>query len=269
MPGTFLRIGDYSQIHMIAPSLTNSQVELVQGEAILEVIGLMHGSSIEVRDQGALIWLEKDGLYRMTAGTAPTAAVIAGSAQVTLLDRTIKLGKGRQTMLAGILQSEKFDRALDDELFAWSSVRSQYEAAASYDAATRMAQAGQYGALGWYFNDVLDCWAWLPFGRFFSPFGWGFYSPVTVGGATVVKCTVVRGGHWPKGPHKPIDGTVVHEHWVGLGTTRTVAINPTKGMVAVGRAHTGRQASAARSGSAGSAHSFSGGGMHAGGGGHR
>ena len=41
MPGTFLRIGDYSQIHMIAPSLTNSQVELVQGEAILEVIGLM------------------------------------------------------------------------------------------------------------------------------------------------------------------------------------------------------------------------------------
>ncbi len=302
MPGTFLRVGDYSQTRMLAPSLTNSRVELLQGEAILEVIGLIHGSQIEIVDQGALILIENDGLYRMTAGAVPTAAVIEGSAQVTLQGRTTKLGKGRQTLLAGALQSKKLDLTQQDDLYAWSSVRSQYEAAANYDAASRLAQAGQYGALGWYFNDVLDCWAWLPFGSFFSPFGWGFYSPVTVGGATIVKCTVLRGGSWSKGPHKPIDGTGNnHLHWVGLGMARMVAINPkhppatrvitgsplanqlarAHGMVTgfSGGSHSKSQASAGKGGghngvarasghaSGGASHASGGGGMHAGGGG--
>ena len=227
MPGTFVRVGNNSEIHMVSPSLVNPRLDLLQGEAILEVMGLMRGNQIEIVDQGALIVIAKDGLYRLTAGAPATAAVIQGSAEVMVLNENIKLGKGRQTGLVGVLRSEKFEAALDDDLYAWSSVRAQYEAAASYDLATRLAQGGLYGAVGWYFNDVLDSWAWLPFGSFFSQFGWGFYSPVTVGSATIVRCSVLRGGSWFKGPHPPIDGVVnIHRHWVGMGTTRVVAIDP-------------------------------------------
>src|ERR1700733_12539304 len=196
MPGTFLRIGDNSSIQMISPSLIAPRFELQQGEASLEGGGLIRGSHIEVVDQNALILIEKDGLYRMTAGVASTVAVIEGSAQVTLLDQTIKLSKGRQTVLLGTLESTKFDLAQDDDLYAWSSVRSQYEAVASYDAAGRLAAADQFTTVGWYFNSFAGCWAWLPIGRCFSPFGWGFYSPLRVGGATVVRCPVFRGGRW-------------------------------------------------------------------------
>ena len=228
MPGAFLRIGNNSQIVMQSDSLVTPRFELVQGEAMVEVVGLLHGSQIEVVDGNALVVLEKDGLYRLTAAasTLPTAAVIEGSAQVTLLGKSIKLGKGRQTVLVGSLESQKFDLTQDDELYAWSSVRSQYIAAASYDAATLLAGGDQAATVGWYFDSLLDCWAWLPNGLFFSPFGWGFYSPVLVGGATVIRCPVVRGGHWhhPKKPGDPNGGG--GRQWVGMGTTRPVAINP-------------------------------------------
>ena len=250
MPGTFVRVGDNSEIHMVSPSLVNPRLDLLQGEAMVEVIGLLRGSQIEIVDQGAVMVIAKDGLYRLTAGAAPTAAVIQGSAEVMLLDQSIKLGKGRQTTLVGFLRAERFEATSDDDLYAWSSVRSQYEAAASYDAATRLAQAGQYGAVGWYFNDVLDCWSWLPFGSFFSPFGWGFYSPVTVGGATIVRCSVLRGGSWSKGPHRPIDGVDVQRHWVGMGTTRVVAIDPKHppaGNVVTGSPESNREARSAGS----------------------
>ena len=218
LPGTFLRIGANSQIQMLSPSLVNTRVALIQGEAILEVDGLIKGSQIEIIDNGAVMRIEKNGLYRLTAGLVPAAGVIQGSAQVTLLGQTIKLGKGRQTVLVGTLESEKFDLSVDDDLYAWSSVRSQYEAAANYSAATTLAASGQLNVTGWYYSDLLDCWSWLPARICYSPFGWGFYSPLRVGGATVVKCPVLRGGHWHDG-----NG---HKQWIGLGSTRPVAINP-------------------------------------------
>ncbi len=226
MPGSFLRIGNNVGIRMVSASLVTPRFELVQGEAMVEVVGLLHGSQIEVVDQSALVVIEKDGLYRFTGGGAgPTAAVIEGSAQVTVGERTIKLGKGRQIALVGELKSEKFNMAQDDYLYAWSSVRSQYEAAASYDAASQLAGGDDAATVGWYFNSGLDCWAWLPDGKFFSPFGWGFYSPVVVGGATVVRCPVLRGGHWHHRP-KNADGSDGGRQWVGMGTTRPVAIDP-------------------------------------------
>lgn len=226
MPGVFLRIGDDSSLRMISPSLVDSHLELLQGEAIIEAVGMIHGSQVQVVDHGAVVTLDANGLYRLRAGAAPTAAVIAGSVEVLLGSQKIKLGKGRQTSLVDVLRAEKADLGEDDDLYAWSSIRSQYEAAASYQAALVAGAQGQYQT-GWFFSDVMDSWAWLPGRTCFSPFGWGFYPAWGVYRATVVSCPVLRGGHWKPVP-KPVGGGYEngYRHWVGMGATRTVPIDP-------------------------------------------
>jgi hypothetical protein len=83
-------------------------------------------------------------------------------------------------------------------------VRSEYDAGSSYAAARNVSvsgyssyNSGGYGAFGypfggfygpgWYWNSGWNSWAWLPGdGYFYSPFGWGFYSPSYIGYAPIV-----------------------------------------------------------------------------------
>ena len=174
-PGVFLRLGDNSEVHMISPSLIDTQLELRRGEAMIEVDQIVDDCRISVLNHGASILIEKDGLYRFNADDAPRVAVIDGKAQVYLGDRKVKLGKGKEVVLGDLLKPEKFDRKKEDELYAWSNVRSQYNASMSYQAA-RAAPVNAYGygfAGGWMWNAGFNSWAWLPGdGAFFSPFGW-------------------------------------------------------------------------------------------------
>lgn len=64
-------------------------------------------------------------------------------------------------------------------MLRWSRLRSQYEAQANLDAArTVVINNGWYGP-GWYWGPSFGYWSFLPAdGFFYSPFGWGFYSPI-------------------------------------------------------------------------------------------
>ena len=204
-PGVFLRVGENSEVRMISASLTNTQLELNRGEAMIEAAGLLKDNNIEVINHGASITIEKNGLYRFRADNPPTAAVLEGKADVRLGDRKLSLGKDRQTELSESLKAEKFDPKQPDELYAWSNVRSQYSAAASYSAANSAiassfdawgGYAGSYTP-GWFWNSGFNSWAWLPGnGAFYSPFGYGFYGPGLVGYAPVVVAPVRGGSYW-------------------------------------------------------------------------
>ena len=64
-------------------------------------------------------------------------------------------------------------------MYRFSSLRSQYLAEANGDAARLYAGGGPgwYGA-GWYWDPWFTAYTWIPGnGYFYSPFGWGFYSP--------------------------------------------------------------------------------------------
>jgi hypothetical protein len=184
-------------------------------------------------------------LYRFVADNPPTAAVLDGKALVFFGDRKIELGKGRQTILGPVLRAEKFDLKQEDELYAWSNVRSEYEAAASYQAAKAVSINSYasnwwsygYGGMypGWFWNSAFNCYAWLPaYGAFYSPFGWGFYSPGNVTYAPVVTTPVYRGGQWQRNPGDP--NWKGHHHWTGTSTNATVAIRtdrpPAVGVIA-------------------------------------
>ena len=147
-PGLFLRVGENAEVRMISPSLTDTKVEVREGEVMLEVAGLLKDNNVQIIDHGAYTTINKDGLYRFTADNPPRAAVLDGKATVTLNDRQVNLGKGRETIPAGNLDQEKFNTKQEDDLYAWSNVRSEYSAAASYRVATAAANSSAVARAG-------------------------------------------------------------------------------------------------------------------------
>jgi hypothetical protein len=172
-PGVFLRVGDNSAVRMVATELTNTQVELLNGEVMVEATEVLRGNNITVLDHGAVTRVEKNGLYDFKAAP-PDVAVYDGKAEVTMNDRKVDLKKGRQVELAGDFKSQKFDTKDPDPLYSWSDVRSQYLAEASLGSARTLVVNGGWWGPGWYWNPYWSMYSFLPNGFLYSPFGWGF-----------------------------------------------------------------------------------------------
>jgi hypothetical protein len=181
-PGVYLRIGDDSAVRMVAPSITDTQVELLRGEANLEVDMLAPENHLSIIDNGAGIHILKNGIYSLTANPA-MLRVYDGKAEAQVEDRAVEVGKGRELALvpASKLKTESFDRNQTDPLYSWSKLRSQYEAQANASAARMVVVNGYPGwwaGTGWYWNPWYSTWAFIPgTGYFYNPWGFGFYSP--------------------------------------------------------------------------------------------
>src|SRR6476620_4919445 len=66
-PGVLLRIGDNSAVKMVSPSLTDTRVELLRGEAIVEAAEVRDENRIDVIDGGIDTLIAKKGIYRFDA----------------------------------------------------------------------------------------------------------------------------------------------------------------------------------------------------------
>jgi hypothetical protein len=212
VPGVFMRVGDDTKVRMIAPSLVDTQVELLSGEMMIEVDQAVPGTTIAVMDHGSSTTLTKTGLYRFSADTPPTAAVLEGKADVYFGDKKIELKKGKEVLLTEELTISKVDLDKADELYAWSNVRAQYDAAVSYQGARAVYDQGGYGyasgyqSSGLYWNNPYNSWMWMPGnGAFYSPFGWGFYGPGVVAYAPVVG----YGGGYGGGIYRPVNSPLL------------------------------------------------------------
>jgi hypothetical protein len=180
-PGVFLRLGDHSAMRMQNPSLTNTSVEVLRGEALVEATDLHHANDIQIVDHGATTTLDKNGLYSFKADQ-PEVAVYDGKATVSDGDKRQDLKKGKYVELAD-LKTEKFDTKQGDELYRWSDLRSEYLSEASVSSARTyvVGDLGWYGG-GWYWNPWYGYYSYLPGDGFlYSPFGWGFYAPWAIG----------------------------------------------------------------------------------------
>jgi hypothetical protein len=180
-PGVFLRLGDNSSVKMVSPSLTDTRVELLRGEALVEVDQVAKQNDLEVIEGSAHTRLEKRGIYAFQTAQ-PGVAVFEGQASVDENDRTVDVGKGKRLDLASSsLKLQKFDRHQTDNLYAWSDLRSQYVAQANASTAQTVVMNNPYWwyGTGWYWNPWFSSWAFVPGAGFYgSPFGgFGFYSP--------------------------------------------------------------------------------------------
>lgn len=180
-PGSYLRVGSNSEVRMIAAELSDPRVEVVRGEAMVEVDYKPKLAGLDVMERGADTSILKAGLYGFDARDG-RVAVIDGKVKVIQDDQSKEFGKGKEVMLNGApLKTVSFDRKAEDNLYRWSDIRSSYLAEASAESAQTVYVDGGWDVgfgPGWLWNPWFSTWAWLPVdGYYFSPFGYPFYSP--------------------------------------------------------------------------------------------
>jgi len=188
-PGVFFRLAENSSVMMISPELENITIKVAKGRALVEVLDIHKGNNIRIEIGHASATLLSKGLYDFDADRGEVRIFI-GKLKAYTNDQQIKLTRERLLELnaVGKLKSADFDtRPYEDDFFRWGALRSGYLAEASGDEARVYIGAGRgwYGpgwhGPGWYWNPGFEVWTFLPAkGTFYSPFGWGFYSPTVV-----------------------------------------------------------------------------------------
>ena len=186
-PGVFLRVGDNSAVKMISPDLANTEAEIEHGEAMVEVTDIDKNNNIRIDENGASTRLVKNGLYQFDADHNQVR-VFKGKAEVYVNHTKTNVGGNHElTLNSGEkLKSRGFDsKQYADELYRWSGLRSGYLAEAGADAAERYVNGGPaWGGTGWYWDPWFSTYTFIPGnGIFYSPFGWGFYSPFAIYGS--------------------------------------------------------------------------------------
>ncbi|HEV2198956.1 MAG TPA: hypothetical protein VGR73_03975 [Bryobacteraceae bacterium] len=184
-PGIFFRIGNNSAVQMNSSGLANTILTLQRGRALVEVANILPENNVVINEKGASTRLLKPGLYDFDADLG-VLRVYDGKAFAQSNGRQVEVKGGRQLNLtaAGKPKAQKFDKSrYEDDFYRWASLRSSYLTEANADAASRYAGSGGYSAdlwygTGWYWDPWFDAYTFIPGdGIFYSPFGWGFYSP--------------------------------------------------------------------------------------------
>ncbi|MDQ2945347.1 MAG: FecR domain-containing protein [Acidobacteriota bacterium] len=198
-PGSFLRVAENSSVRMISNLLTDTKIELLTGEALIETVdqtkdraaAMVKGNSITMLYKDASISLVKSGVYVFNADSG-RLRVYEGEAIVNAGGSQLTLKKGKETQLNGVLMATKFDSKLGDELVRWSYRRAGYVAMANVSAAKSFRDNG-YGSggfsllgggfgSGWAFNPYYGMYTFVPgYGFASSPFGYNYWSPFNVG----------------------------------------------------------------------------------------
>lgn len=187
-PGVFLRVDSQSAVQMVAGSITNTEIKVEQGRAMVEVTDIHSQNNLRITEDGITTRLVKNGLYDFDAAQNQVR-VFNGKAVLMEGDREVKIDGGHMVDLntSEKLKAHSFDKDAYEQtdLYRWSSLRSQYLAEANADAARTYIVNGAYGpgwfGGGWYWDPWFGGYTFIPAdGIFYSPFGWGFYSPFVV-----------------------------------------------------------------------------------------
>ena len=184
-PGVFLRLDKNSAAEMISPDLTNTQVQIDKGRALVEVAELHKQNDIKIAADGATTRILKNGLYEFNSNNGDVQ-VFDGKAQVLDKDQTVTVKGGHELNVESdsALKPEKFDKKKDvDDFYNWNALRSEYASEANVQVATLVPTGF---TPGWLWDPWLSAYTFVPGnGIFYSPFGWGFYSPAWIGYAPI------------------------------------------------------------------------------------
>jgi hypothetical protein len=169
---------------MINPGLADTEVEIDRGRAMVEGADINKNNDIRVDQDGVKTKILQNGLYGFDANEQ-IVRVFSGKAQVLKNDKKITLGKERELLLNADAQpkAQNYDaRKYEDDFFRWSALRSGYLSEASIDQARVYINEGPgWIGPGWYWDPWFDAYTFIPgAGIAYSPFGWGFYSPIVV-----------------------------------------------------------------------------------------
>lgn len=177
-PGSYLRVGNHSEVRMLSRSLENTRVKVVKGTALVDAkAGYTHDLAIIM--DGTTTRIEKKGIYCFNADNE-TISVLRGKAIVDQQGSQFMLKKHHQLYIAtrGGLQVEKLDQQAFESspLYRWNEAREQYEARARRGIRQWLAQSGSWSGPGWYWSHYWGFYAFVPsFGAYIGPY-YGPYS---------------------------------------------------------------------------------------------
>jgi hypothetical protein len=175
-PGIYLRLDDDSSVKMISPDLTFTQLALEKGRATVEIDEIHPQNNVQIIDGGVPTQLLKVGLYEFNANN-DTASVFNGKAAAyEASNKSVVIKEGHQLALneGPREKPQHFDKnANEDELYNWSSLRSEYLSESNAQLSGYYASAGY--APGWYWDPWVYDYTFIGPYPFYSPFGWGFY----------------------------------------------------------------------------------------------
>ena len=179
-PGVFLRLGHNTSFQMISNKLTDTQVEILGGSALVEVAEILKDNRIAVKMGNSETVLVKNGLYHFNAD-AGQIRTFDGKAQVSDASAAAELKGGRTLLVGSTLTPDKFNKNKSkDELYAWSEQR-DYRLALANISAARGTNAKGFSNSLWAWDPWLNTYTFLPrSGRIYSPFGISWYSPEAV-----------------------------------------------------------------------------------------
>jgi hypothetical protein len=255
-PGVFLRLGNDSTVQMVSPNLTKTEVRLERGHANVEADQLHKQNVILIDLEKGQTQLLQNGLYTFDAGSSTVrvfdgkAAVFPG-ADLQADIKPIDVKGSRELALTGEpVKPQHFDKdKSEDDLYRWSSLRSEYLGEANIGLAEEYAGASGFDP-GWYWAGGPYGYTWLPGdGLFWNPYGYGFYSPYYLYGGGFIYGRYGRGVYPYRG-------------WAGDRGGRAVA-----GNFRGGGFHGGGEGFHGGGAGSGGFHGGGGGGSHGGGGG--
>jgi hypothetical protein len=182
-PGVFLRLSEDSSFRMISNRLSDTSFEVVSGDVLIEVMELLKDNSITVQFKDLTARVSKRGLYRLDADKG-TVRVFDGQIILTSGELNLVVRKGKEVAVGDSLQATNFNPKDTDPFYRWAARRSEYIATANVSAAQQAGSMGLVanGPTSWAYNPNYGMFTYLPgTGYGYSPFGWAFYSPLTVG----------------------------------------------------------------------------------------
>ena len=239
-PGAFLRMRDNSSFRMVSSRLNDVRLEMLQGEAMIEITEMLSDNAITMTMGGASFQIPKGGIYRFDAEPA-RMRVYKGESIASIGEKTVRVKEGHEMAFNGNTWNQSdFSTKDADALYRWSQRRSENIAVANVSAARQSGNSlgsfsamdygtsgfggwGGYGAFpylgygynsmaysglsgGWMFNPYFGMYTFMPFaGTAWSPFGYAFYTPVTVVpvyGYAQSQLPVYSGGK--QAPSKPV-----------------------------------------------------------------
>jgi FecR-like protein len=208
-PGSYLRVGGDSEVELSDNTLSNLELRLLRGTAIVEATGANDLElNINISTPHTKLSIVKQGLYRLNVVPGDATELIVRKGRVILSDTHTKVKGGNKVVFSAtnvtVAKLTKEEKKQQEEVDLWSKSRAQELAKANQRITDRMLNSafatfsGFYDpfarhSLGlWFYNSRWGCYTFLPF-----YYGWG--SPYGSSYSTSIYNPYIPQYYYPRG----------------------------------------------------------------------
>ena len=182
-PGSYLRVGGDSEVELSNNSLSNLEVRLLRGTAIVEATGADDLElNINISTPHAKLAIVRHGLYRLNVVPNDGTELIVRKGRVILGDTHTKVKGGNKVVFSAtnvtVAKLTKEEKKVQEPVDTWSKERGETLAKANRRLTDRMLNSAfasyrnwdpfsrSFGL--WFYNSRVGCYTFLPF-----YYGWG------------------------------------------------------------------------------------------------